>query len=912
LTARSGEVGDEVLRDRRHLSGDGLVVPVVSIQEAVRGLEETPDVITRGFVVDARTEALLKEIPALLAATSRPRASRNGRTPGSSRRRFAWICSGSSGNDRASGPGAAGRDGGLTWQDPRLPSCERVCGRDALCSRAHLVRGFGHHSPADPVWFFNTGSGSGTANFAGRVGAFAAELSYQLLGYGAYLVPLVLAVIGWHYFWCHIVDAAYTKLTGAALLFSCVSSFLSLAFGALDISGKSFRAGGYVGDAVASLLASYLNRTGSIILILTLLFLSIILSTQFSFGRLFSFVAGLIRDRWAALLGAIRARREEQRRDKQRQEVIKKHLEKAARGRSRRSAREGAVDARGRGLPDLIAADVTPQRISGRGPAIRRLLASRTPAAEDVPKPSRPPRLSARPRQPEGRVSEANPSPAIKRPPPTPSTPSLPLSSEPEKLPAERKRGAFIPPPLALLDAPKGERKIDERELMEGARLLEEKCREFSVEGSVVQIHPGPVVTTYEFKPDAGVKYSKITGLADDLCLAMQAESVLIDRIPGKSTVGIQIPNPNREQISLRELMESDAYRRSASKLTLALGKTIHGEPFVSDLGTMPHLLIAGSTGTGKSVSVNAMLSSILFRASPDDVRLIMIDPKRLELGMYEDIPHLLTPVVVDPKQASNALRWAVREMEERYKTLAAVGVRNIEQYNRNLRLAQEEAKGPVLDDNGNEVKALPFIVVLIDELADLMMVAGNEVEESIARLAQMARAVGIHLILATQRPSVDVITGLIKANLPARISFRVSSKTDSRTILDGNGAEQLLGKGDMLYLPPASSRFVRLHGPYISEQESARLASFLRKQGKPTYDETITAEDKQASGDLEFEKDDLADEAARIVVSSGQASISYLQRRLRIGFSRAAPGGHDGGGGPGVGAAGGKAREVW
>jgi DNA segregation ATPase FtsK/SpoIIIE, S-DNA-T family len=271
-------------------------------------------------------------------------------------------------------------------------------------------------------------------------------------------------------------------------------------------------------------------------------------------------------------------------------------------------------------------------------------------------------------------------------------------------------------------------------------------------------------------------------------------------------------------------------------------------------------------------------------------VRLIMIDPKRLELGMYEEIPHLLTPVVVDPKLAANALRWAVREMEERYKTLAAVGVRNIEQYNRNIKTAMAESNGPLLDKNGLEVKTLPFIIVLIDELADLMMVASNEVEESICRLAQMARAVGIHLILATQRPSVDVITGLIKANLPARISFRVSSKIDSRTILDGNGAEQLLGKGDMLYLPPASSRFVRLHGPYISEQESARLASFLRKQGKPTYDETITADDKQAAGgDLDFDKDDLYDEAARIVVSSGQASISYLQRRLRIGFSRAA-----------------------
>ena len=699
------------------------------------------------------------------------------------------------------------------------------------------------YSPGDPVWFFNTGSGISPVNFAGRVGAFMAELAYQLLGYAAYLIPLVFAVVGWHYFWCHVVDAAYTKIVGAALLFSCVSSFLSLAFETLEISGKSFRAGGYVGDALASLLAANLNRTGSLILILTLLFLSIILSTQFSFGRLFSFAGGIVRDRSAAAIGSLRAQREERRRDKQRQEVIKKHLDKAARDGQEENGKAAALPREVKPARPVIAADVTPPRPA---PSV----ASKTPVKEDVPKPSRTAAMVGAAAAALKAASARPTPPAIKRPLPTPSAPSLPLP-EPEKVPADRKRGAFVPPPLALLDAPKGERKIDERELMEGARLLEEKCREFSVEGTVVQIHPGPVVTTYEFKPDAGVKYSKITGLADDLCLAMQAESVLIDRIPGKSTVGIQIPNPNREQISMRELLESDAYRRSQSKLTIALGKTIHGEPFVSDLATMPHLLIAGSTGTGKSVSVNAMLSSILFRASPDDVRLIMIDPKRLELGMYEDIPHLLTPVVVDPKLASNALRWAVREMEERYKTLAAVGVRNIEQYNRNLRLAQTENNGPVMDDNGNEVRPFPCIVVLIDELADLMMVAGNEVEESIARLAQMARAIGIHLILATQRPSVDVITGLIKANLPARISFRVSSKTDSRTILDGNGAEQLLGKGDMLYLPPASSRFVRLHGPYISEQESARLASFLRKQGKPIYDETITQEDKQTSSEL-------------------------------------------------------------
>jgi len=727
------------------------------------------------------------------------------------------------------------------------------------------------YTASDPVWFFNTGSDLPPANFAGRIGAFIGELSYQLLGYSAYLGPLVLVVIGWHYFWCRAVDAAYTKILGAALLFGCISSFLSLAFGTLEVGGKSFRAGGYLGDRVAALLADYLNRTGSIILILTLLFASIILSTQFSFGRLFAVLSHMLHERWVALQASLERRRDEQQRDKQRQEVLKKHLGKSApplNAKDTKLPKEPLVAAKRSRDEESAPAAPAPARSKTAAMMSAAATALKAAASKPTPPPIRRPA-----------VAMAKPE----------KEPSLPLA-EPERLPAERKKGAFTLPPNALLDAPKAERKIDERELMDGARLLEEKCREFSVEGTVVQIHPGPVVTTYEFKPDAGVKYSKITGLADDLCLAMQAESVIIDRIPGKSTVGIQIPNPNREAISLRELLEADAYKRSASKLTLAMGKTIHGEPFVTDLATMPHLLIAGSTGAGKSVSVNAMITSILMRATPDEVRFIMVDPKRLELGMYEDIPHLLTPVVMDPKLAANALRWAVREMEERYKTLAAFGVRNIEQYNRNVRAMMDEKKGePLLDDKGIEIKPLPFIVVLIDELADLMMVAGNEVEESIARLAQMARAIGIHLVLATQRPSVDVITGLIKANMPARVSFRVTSKIDSRTILDGNGAEQLLGKGDMLYLPPASSRFVRLHGPYISEQESARLASFLRKQGKPTYDTTVTADEKGPQEHQEFEKDELYDEASRIVVSSGQASISYLQRRLRIGFSRAA-----------------------
>ena len=705
--------------------------------------------------------------------------------------------------------------------------------------------------PSDPVWFFSTGPSAAPSNFAGRVGAFLAELSFQLVGYAGYLIPALFVLIGWHYFWCRQLDAAGTKATGAGLLLASISAFLSLVIRGSEGPGRSLRPGGYAGEWLARELSDYLNPTGSVIVLLTLIALAIIIATQFSFGRLFAAIFAMLTSGGGRAFASYRNWREDRRREKQRRDVIAKHTRK--------------------GSPP---------------PEIKAPAAAALPSAE----PSKPARRRDQTDEVDAPVRAPVFGSGRSLPPPTVNMPAplLPLP-DPKPLaraPAERRKGEYALPPLALLDAPRTERKIDERELMDEARLLEEKCREFAVEGSVVQIHPGPVVTTFEFKPDAGVKYSKITGLADDLCLAMQAESVLIDRIPGKSTVGIQIPNQNREQISLRELLESDTYRRSTSKLTLALGKTIHGEPFVADLAAMPHLLIAGSTGAGKSVGINGMLTSILYRATPDDVRMIMIDPKRLELGMYEDIPHLLTPVVVDPKQAANALRWAVREMEERYKTLAAEGVRNIDQYNRNVQHAIAEGRTP---PGGEQPKPLPFIVVVIDELADLMMVATTEVEESIARLAQMARAVGIHLILATQRPSVDVITGLIKANLPSRISFRVSSKIDSRTILDGNGAEQLLGRGDMLFLPPASSRFIRLHGPYISEQESARLASFLKKQGKPAYDESITAEGKASSDGIELEKDDLYDEASRIVVQSSQASISYLQRRLRIGFSRAA-----------------------
>jgi S-DNA-T family DNA segregation ATPase FtsK/SpoIIIE len=371
--------------------------------------------------------------------------------------------------------------------------------------------------------------------------------------------------------------------------------------------------------------------------------------------------------------------------------------------------------------------------------------------------------------------------------------------------------------------------------------------------------------------------------LADDLALALEAESIRVDRMSGRGTVGIEIPNEVREMISLREILENDVFRKASGRLTLALGKTVGGEPHVTDLASMPHLLIAGATGTGKSVGLNCMIASILYKATPDEVRLILIDPKRLELGVYEDIPHLLAPVVTDPKIAANVLKWAVGEMEKRIRKLASEGVRNIEQYNNVVR-----AERPAPAAGEEEAKPLHYIVIVIDELADLMMVSSHEVEESITRLAQMARAVGIHLILATQRPSVDVLTGLIKANFPSRISFRVAARVDSRTILDSIGAEHLLGKGDMLFMPPGSARLTRIHGAYVTEQEIARLTSYLRKTGKPTYDDTVGKTERVADTSEAFERDELFDEAARFILQSGQASTSMLQRRFRIGFSRA------------------------
>ena len=460
--------------------------------------------------------------------------------------------------------------------------------------------------------------------------------------------------------------------------------------------------------------------------------------------------------------------------------------------------------------------------------------------------------------------------------------------------------GAYKIPPLTLLDVPPLEHdQIDEAQLERSARMLELKLADFGVEGKVVEVQPGPVVSMYKLEPGSGIKVSQIVNLADDLAMALRAATIRIQApVPGEAVVGIEVPNRKREKIFLREILEAEQFATSSSRLMSALGKDIAGRPMAADLAAMPHLLIAGATGTGKSVSIHTMIASILFNATPDDVRFILIDPKMLELSVYDAIPHLLVPVVVDPEKAAAALLWATREMEGRYRMMRDLGVRNIDGYNQALgesgELIQLRTGGVAAVGDDEEVirhRRLPKIVIVIDELADLLLSEGKTVERDITRLAQKARACGIHLILATQRPSVDVLTGLIKANLPARISLQVTSRVDSRTILDAIGAERLLGAGDMLFMPPGTAKLRRLHGPFVSENEIRDVCNFIRAQGSPDYQMEIleTAGAGENEGEGGGERDSLYDAAVQIVTDSGQASISMIQRRLRIGYNRAA-----------------------
>jgi DNA segregation ATPase FtsK/SpoIIIE, S-DNA-T family len=684
---------------------------------------------------------------------------------------------------------------------------------------------------------FNTPSGAiSTHNWGGFVGAFLADLLLQGLGLSSYLLPVFLCLAAAQMFRTSDRGVALSRTMGYLILLVSVGVILSVV-----IDTESARdAGGIVGGFLKeSVLIPLFGRFSATLIALFTLLLSIMLLTQNSLLDIIGYAKTNFDGLKKSLVPALNNRLKEfqERKDKRKGENTKKEKKDYI-------------------PPPIVLKD------------------------------------------------EPNDELIVKKPLKKPALPP-----EQFKLPEVGEGYKF--PPLELLDPPEGEQfKIDKETLHANSLILQKKLEDFGVVGEVVAVRPGPVITMYEFKPAAGVKVRRIVLLADDLAMALRAVSVrILAPIPGESVVGIEIPNPRRETVRLREVIESEAYRNSESKLTLALGKDIGGTPFSTDLAKMPHLLVAGATGTGKSVSINAMILSILYKSSPQDVKFIMVDPKMLELTMYEEIPHLLVPVVTDPKKAAAALFWAMDEMDRRYRLMRDRGARNLDNYNRTLEkeagnkkavidLTEPESNeapialgGDVSKDGPLVHEKLPRIVIIIDELADLMLTVGRDIEEYITRLAQKARAAGIHLILATQRPSVDVITGLIKANFPARISFQVTTRVDSRTILDSMGGEKLLGNGDLLFLPPGTARLIRVHGAFVSDQEVRKVMKFIKQQGQPNYrPEVLEAKrDVEAAAAADEEYDEMYDQAVAIVTDTQQASISMVQRRLRVGYNRAA-----------------------
>ncbi len=748
-----------------------------------------------------------------------------------------------------------------------------------LCITLSILLGLSllSYNPRDAAFNVSAASADNVPvhNWIGPVGAYSSDLCFQIFGFAAFLLPVAIGIIG--YRWCRSqrIDSQLATLGGYALLLLSLPSLLSMAH-MPDVRG-AVPAGGLVGTVVSHGLRSGFNFGGAVVVALALFVVALFLTTQFSFSGAHAWASGakgpLGRMEKLGILQKTQARWHAWQDEREQR-------------RNRRAVEERRMAGRKPVAPQIVgkagAAEETAKSIhlKDEGDVFRgKKAVLEEEEDEDKAKASghKAPILFANQEKPE-----------------------KPRKSGDIKI--EKTNANYKLPGVQLLREGEGSHKLDEDELKLRARAIEEKCHEFGVEGRVTQINPGPVVTTFEFKPEAGIKYSRIIGLTEDLCLALKAESILIERIPGKSTIGIEVPNDKRETIALREIIEATEFANSPSKLTLAMGRDLHGRIRITDLASMPHLLIAGSTGTGKSVFINSLLMSILYKCTPDDVKVVLVDPKRLELNLYEGIPHLIAPVVTDPKVASNVLRNATREMENRLKLLAQRGVRNIDQYNRTFQKQQSLSLFATVEES--EHKPLPYLIIIIDELADLMMVDTNNVEESITRLAQMARAVGIHLILATQRPSVDVITGLIKANFPARISFRVASKVDSRTILDSNGSESLLGKGDMLYLPAGSARLHRIHGPLVSEDEITSVCDFWRAQAPAKYNEQLLEAPKEddgkggsaaggggdgESGSAEGDDDELFQDAVRVVCEAGRASTSTLQRRLRIGYGRAA-----------------------
>ena len=735
-----------------------------------------------------------------------------------------------------------------------------------LCVSALLLfLALASYSPLDPsVNSASVLTGSRVArNWIGIVGALGADLLLQFFGMAAFLLPVFSLGLGIRWFRSRKVVSPTAKLLGGIWLLMFVPALLALFPGQMRwFGGPPLE--GLLGRVFGDFLIHYLNLIGAYIVSTSMLAVALYFCTAFSFTQArvwattrFSFAFAL-RDRWKDW-------QEERLRRKMQKELEKRRAAKPV-------LQTQMVQAR-----PVATAPLEPATAEPRKTGIERF-------AEEGQAPAR----TGTDDFADKNIRATQSVPAVE------VTERADRAAKP-KTTMPRLAGGYKLPPSSLLHRADEQQAVDADELKILAQVLTEKYAEFEVHGNVTQINPGPVVTTFEFKPEAGIKYSRITGLTDDLCLALRAESILVERMAGKSTVGIQVPNREREIIWLRENIESSEFIGTKSKLTLALGKDINGRIVTADMAGMPHLLIAGSTGSGKSVAINAMIMSILYKATPEQVRLILVDPKRLELGNYEGVPHLYTPIITEPKLAANALRNAVREMERRLKLLAEKGVRNIDQYNKLF----DDGDTPSLFGDQSEERPIPYIVIIIDELADLMMLDGHNVEESITRLAQMARAVGIHLVLATQRPSVDVITGLIKANFPARMSFRVATKVDSRTILDANGAEALLGRGDMLYLPSGSARVHRLHAPFVTEKEIAAVVEFWKSQGAAQYEEKFLEAPKEEregaaaggpDGELDGDENDpLFGDAVRLVLEFGKASTSLLQRRLRIGYGRAA-----------------------
>jgi S-DNA-T family DNA segregation ATPase FtsK/SpoIIIE len=756
-----------------------------------------------------------------------------------------------------------------------------------LCVSALLLfLALASYSPLDPS--LNSASvltGAHAArNWIGVVGALISDLTLQFFGVGAFLLPIFPAMLGIRWFASRKIQSPVAKSLGGIWLVVFVPALLALFPGNLRWL-HVVPVEGLLGRIVGDWLIRYLNLAGAYIVCASVLAVALYLSTAFSFSAIqlwaptrFAFVTALW-NRYQDWREERAKRRQQKELDKRRisKPMVKTQLIPSRQVESSEPVRVSA-ESRRTGIERMLEPEEGPASTGG---ILRESLAGLGGADRDA---STANELASRSHSPLSMTGD-------------PEVTQRADSEHKPKTTMPKIAGGYKLPSSSLLQRPDEQQTVDADELKLLAQVLTEKYAEFDVHGQITQINPGPVVTTFEFKPDAGIKYSRITNLTDDLCLALKAESILIERMAGKSTVGIQVPNREREIIWLRENIESQEFMGSKSKLTMALGKDINGRIVVADLAGMPHLLIAGSTGAGKSVAINAFIMSILYKATPEQVRLILVDPKRLELGNYEGVPHLYTPIITEPKLAANALRNAVREMERRLKLLAAKGVRNIDQYNRLF-----DSATPSLFEEDSDDKPIPYIVIIIDELADLMMLDSSNVEESITRLAQMARAVGIHLVLATQRPSVDVITGLIKANFPARISFRVATKVDSRTILDANGAEALLGKGDMLYLPSGSARVHRLHAPLVTEKEIAAVVEFWKQQGSAEYQQQFLEPPKdereagssggdgvEGSESGGGEDDPLYQDAVKLVVEFGKASTSLLQRRLRVGYGRAA-----------------------